>query len=90
MTLLDGISLFLLVIILITCVNFLTEITSNLASTAMLLPILYPIAETIHVHPFVLMVSAWVAASCAFMLPEGDPSECGCFWFRLFAYYGYD
>mgnify|MGYP000234479671 FL=1 len=58
MTLLDGISLFLLVIILITCVNFLTEITSNLATTAMLLPILYPMAETIHVHPFVLMVSA--------------------------------
>ena len=35
MTLLDGVSLFLLVFILITSVNFLTEITSNLATTAM-------------------------------------------------------
>jgi len=73
MTLLDGISLFLLVIILITVVNFLTEITSNLATTAMLLPILYPMAITIDVHPFILMVSATVAATCAFMLPVATP-----------------
>ena len=73
MSLLDGISLFLLVIILITAVNFLTEITSNLATTAMLLPILYPMAITIDVHPFILMVSATVAATCAFMLPVATP-----------------
>ena len=73
MTLLDGINLFLLVFILIASVNFLTEITSNLATTAMLLPILYPMAMTIDVHPFILMVSAAVAASCAFMLPVATP-----------------
>ena len=73
MTLLDGVSLFLLVFILIAAVNFLTEITSNLATTAMLLPILYPMAMTIDVHPFILMVSATVAASCAFMLPVATP-----------------
>tara|TARA_B100001769_G_scaffold247828_1_gene219122 strand:- start:206 stop:646 length:441 start_codon:yes stop_codon:yes gene_type:complete len=73
MTLLDGVSLFLLVFILIACVNFLTEITSNLATTAMLLPILYPMAITIDIHPFILMVSATVAASCAFMLPVATP-----------------
>ena len=73
MTLLDGVSLFLLVFILIASVNFLTEITSNLAITAMLLPILYPMAMTIDVHPFILMVSATVAASCAFMLPVATP-----------------
>ena len=73
MTLLDGVSLFLLVFILITSVNFLTEITSNLATTAMLLPVLYPMAMTIDVHPFILMVSATVAASCAFMLPVATP-----------------
>ena len=73
MTLLDGVSLFLLVFILISSVNFLTEITSNLATTAMLLPILYPMAMTLDVHPFVLMVSATVAASCAFMLPVATP-----------------
>ena len=73
MTLLDGVSLILLVFILISSVNFLTEITSNLATTAMLLPILYPMSMTIDVHPFILMVSATVAASCAFMLPVATP-----------------
>lgn len=73
MTLLEGISLFLLVLILIISVNFLTEVTSNMATTAMLLPILYPMAKIIDVNPFILMVSATVAASCAFMLPVATP-----------------
>ena len=30
-------------------------------------------AMTIDVHPFILMVSATVAASCAFMLPVATP-----------------
>lgn len=73
MTLLDGLSLFLLVLLLVAAVNFLTEITSNLATTAMLLPILAPMALAISVHPYVLMVAATVAASCAFMLPVATP-----------------
>ncbi len=73
MTLLQGLSIVLLVLILITAVNFLTEITSNLATTSMLLPILAPMALTIDVHPFLLMVGATVAASCAFMLPVATP-----------------
>ena len=73
MTLLQGIALILLVMILIAAVNFLTEITSNLATTAMLLPILAPMALSIDVHPYILMVSATVAASCAFMLPVATP-----------------
>jgi len=73
MTTLQGISTLLLVLILIAAVNFLTEITSNLATTAMLLPVLAPMAMTIDVHPFILMVGAAVAASCAFMLPVATP-----------------
>lgn len=72
-TLLQGVSILLVVFILIAAVNFLTEITSNLATTAMLLPILAPMALTIDVHPFLLMVAATVAASCAFMLPVATP-----------------
>lgn len=71
--LLKVLPLFLLILILIACVNFLTEITSNLATTAMLLPILAPIALSIDIHPYVLLVSATVAASCAFMLPVATP-----------------
>jgi len=73
MTSLAGLPILVLVLVLITAVNFLTEITSNLATTAMLLPVLAPMALTIDVHPFVLMVGAAVAASCAFMLPVATP-----------------
>jgi sodium-dependent dicarboxylate transporter 2/3/5 len=71
--LLKALPIFLLILILITAVNFLTEITSNLATTAMLLPILAPMAFSIDVHPYILLVSATVAASCAFMLPVATP-----------------
>jgi sodium-dependent dicarboxylate transporter 2/3/5 len=73
MTLLEGISLILLVMILIAAVNFLTEITSNVATTSMLLPILAPMAIALDIHPLLLMVSATLAASCAFMLPVATP-----------------
>jgi sodium-dependent dicarboxylate transporter 2/3/5 len=39
----------------------------------MLLPVLAPMALSIDIHPFILMVSATVAASCAFMLPVATP-----------------
>ncbi len=73
MTALSGLPIIVLVLVLIAAVNFLTEITSNLATTAMLLPVLAPMALSIDVHPFVLMVGAAVAASCAFMLPVATP-----------------
>ena len=66
-------NLFLLLVLLITVVNFLTEIASNMATIAMMLPILAPIALEFDLHPFVLMVAAAAAASCAFMLPVATP-----------------
>ncbi|MGB0839615.1 MAG: SLC13 family permease [Chitinophagales bacterium] len=73
MTLLEGVALIVVIMVLVAAVNFLTEITSNLATTAMLLPILAPLALAIDVHPYLLMVAATVAASCAFMLPVATP-----------------
>ncbi len=73
MTLLDGASLIVLLVVIVAAVNFLTEITSNLATTAMLLPILAPLALAIDIHPYILMVGATMAASCAFMLPVATP-----------------
>jgi len=70
---LGTIPLILLLLILITAVNFITEITSNLATTAMLLPVLVSLASAIGVHPYFLLVGATVAASCAFMLPVATP-----------------
>ncbi len=66
-------NLFILLVLLITVVNFLTEIASNMATIAMMLPILAPIALEFDLHPFVLMVAAASAASCAFMLPVATP-----------------
>jgi sodium-dependent dicarboxylate transporter 2/3/5 len=69
----DNLPLFALLFVLVLAVNFLTEITSNLATTAMLLPVIAPIALVLDVHPFTLMVGITVAASCAFMLPVATP-----------------
>ena len=65
--------LFLFLILLVTVINFLTEVTSNVATTAMLLPVIAPIALELDVHPFILMTAAAVSASCAFMLPVATP-----------------
>ena len=73
MTAFAGLTTLVLILLLIGAVNFLTEITSNTATTAMLLPVLAPMALTVDMHPFVLMVGAAVAASCAFMLPVATP-----------------
>ena len=73
MTTFAGLSTLILILLLIAAINFLTEITSNTATTAMLLPVLAPMAVIVDIHPFILMVSAAVAASCAFMLPVATP-----------------
>lgn len=73
LTSMQGLSLVLLILVLVASVNFLTEITSNLATTAMLLPVLAPMALAFDLHPFMIMVSVTISASCAFMLPVATP-----------------
>jgi sodium-dependent dicarboxylate transporter 2/3/5 len=55
----------------ITClvVTFLTETTSNVATTTLLMPILAAAGVAAGIAPEVLMVPAAMTASCAFMLP---------------------
>ena len=73
LSLIEGVSFFVLLLIVIAAVNFLTEVTSNVATASMLLPILASVAIKLDVHPFGLMVGATLAASCAFMLPVATP-----------------
>ena len=54
-------------------VTFLTELTSNTATTEMLLPIFAALAVAMQVHPLLLMVPATISASCAFMMPVATP-----------------
>jgi len=54
-------------------ITFLTELTSNTATTEMVLPILAGIAISTDIHPLLLMVPATLSASMAFMLPVATP-----------------
>lgn len=69
----DGIGFIVLLLIIVASVNFLTEVTSNVATASMLLPILASVALKLDLHPFGLMIGATLAASCAFMLPVATP-----------------
>jgi sodium-dependent dicarboxylate transporter 2/3/5 len=53
--------------------TFLTELTSNTATTEMVLPILAGIAITANINPLLLMIPATLSASMAFMLPVATP-----------------
>ncbi len=63
------------IVILIICfiMTFLTELTSNTATTEMVLPILAGIAVTTQINPLLLMIPATISASMAFMLPVATP-----------------
>jgi sodium-dependent dicarboxylate transporter 2/3/5 len=63
----------LILILVIAGINFLTEITSNTATASMILPILISLAAILDVPPYVLMAGAVLASSAAFMLPVATP-----------------
>ena len=50
-------------------VTFLTEITSNTATTVILMPILGAVSTASGIEPTLLLIPAAISASCAFMLP---------------------
>jgi len=54
-------------------VIFMTELTSNLATTATLLPVLAALALELGASPVTITVPVALAASCAFMLPVATP-----------------
>ena len=58
-----------MMLILAFSVTFLTEATSNTATTALLMPVLVVVALAADIDPLWLMVPAAMSASCAFMLP---------------------
>lgn len=62
-----------IVIIAAAMIIFLTELTSNIATTATFLPVVGAIAIESGFDPIVLTVPVTFAASCAFMLPVATP-----------------
>jgi sodium-dependent dicarboxylate transporter 2/3/5 len=64
---------FLMILLVCLAITFLTELTSNLATTEMILPILAAVAVATEIHPLILMIPATLSASCAFMMPVATP-----------------
>lgn len=63
----------LIIFIVVGLMVFLTEMTSNTASTAAFLPILASVAIGLGENPLLLAIPAVFGASCAFMLPVATP-----------------
>jgi sodium-dependent dicarboxylate transporter 2/3/5 len=59
----------LMIAVLCFCITFMTEMTSNTATTTLLMPILAAAGIAAGIDPALLMVPAAMSASCAFMLP---------------------
>jgi sodium-dependent dicarboxylate transporter 2/3/5 len=72
-SLLRGIPLPAIILILVTVVTFLTELTSNTALASIMMPVTAVLSVTLGVNPVFLMLTVAVAASLAFMLPVGTP-----------------
>ena len=64
---------FVLIVLVCLAITFLTELTSNTATTEMILPILASVAVVTGAHPLLLMIPATMSASCAFMMPVATP-----------------
>lgn len=61
------------VLAIVTMMSLLTELTSNVASTQMLLPAFASIAVATGDNPLLFMIPATIASSLAFMLPTATP-----------------
>ncbi|KAF5728539.1 tonoplast dicarboxylate transporter [Tripterygium wilfordii] len=53
----------------------ITEFTSNNATTTLVVPLLIQIAQTMNLHPLLLMVPGAIGAQFSFLLPTGTPSN---------------
>ncbi len=54
-------------------VVFLTEVTSNTATSQILLPVVASVAKQIEINPLLLMLPVTLSASMAFMMPVATP-----------------
>jgi len=64
---------YLILLAIVAMMSFLTELTSNVASTQMLLPVFAALAVSSGNNPILFMIPATLASSLAFMLPTATP-----------------
>lgn len=70
---LGTVNIAILILAATAMVIFLTELTSNLATTATFLPVMAAVAIETGQDPLLFVVPVTLAASCAFMLPVATP-----------------
>ncbi len=73
LTVLQDVEPIVLILAVATLIIFLTEMTSNVATTSTFLPVIGALAIAIGVVPVSLTIPVCLAASCAFMLPVATP-----------------
>lgn len=70
---LDGLPLLLVVAGMVVCVILFSELLSNTASAALVLPIFVPAAQALGMPAPLAAFAVAIAASCGFMLPVATP-----------------
>lgn len=68
-----GLDIYLLILISVAIIIFLTELNSNTATVATFTPILIIFAIGLEANPLFFVIPTTIAASCAFMLPVATP-----------------
>ena len=73
MTVFSALPLILTIVLVTTVIVFLTEMTSNTATTATFLPVIAALASVMGTEPMMLLAPAALGASMAFMMPVATP-----------------
>lgn len=68
-----GMPAWVMILIVTAAIVFFSEVASNTATATTLVPILAAMAPGLGIDPYLLIVPAVIAASCAFMMPVGTP-----------------
>jgi sodium-dependent dicarboxylate transporter 2/3/5 len=68
-----GLHAVLLLIAITTMTVFLSELTSNTAQVATMLPVLAAMGPKLGIDPYALVIACTLGASSAYMMPVGTP-----------------
>jgi sodium-dependent dicarboxylate transporter 2/3/5 len=72
-TLSDGLNLYWLLLLIILFIIFMTEISSNTALSALMIPTFMGMADVMGFDKTIMVSAIAISASCAFMLPVATP-----------------
>ena len=70
---LSGLHPVVLLLAITTMTVFLSELTSNTAQVATMVPVLAAMAPVLGINPYVLIIACTLGASSAYMMPVGTP-----------------